>query len=229
MNIVAIIPARKSSKGLKNKNIYPLLGKPLINWTIDSVLNSKYINDIYVTSDSEKIEKYVLQYDINFLKRPSKLAKDDSNIVDVIIHALEQILKKKNFDFLILLQPTSPLRNTLHIDNAISSLINTNATSLISVVKQDNKLLKSFFLENTSIFLKALNNSNFQFSNRQSLPNMYMPNGAIYIVNVQDFLNNKSFFTNKCIPFLMSKKHSIDIDNYSDILKIENILNKSIL
>jgi CMP-N,N'-diacetyllegionaminic acid synthase len=226
MKIVAIIPARKSSKGLKNKNIYPLQGKPLINWTIESVLNSKFINDIYVTSDSDKIEEIALQYDINFIKRPSKLANDNSNIVDVIIHALQQIQKKKHFDYLILLQPTSPLRNTLHIDNAIFSIINSNATSLISVIKQDNKFLKSFYLENISVFLKTLNNSKFQFSNRQLLPNMYMPNGAIYIINIHDFLKKKSFFTNKCIPFIMPKKYSIDIDSYKDILKIEKIMKK---
>ena len=212
--ILAIIPARGGSKGLPGKNILPLAGKPLISWTIDASLNSKYITKAIVSSDDNEILDTAQKYGSNILKRPNEFAKDDSPSEVVIEHALKEI--KEDFDYIILLQPTSPLRDHIDIDSAFEKLFNSNATALISVYEIDNKILKAF-KENDKGYIEGVSNNKYPFMRRQELPKTYLSNGAIYIIDVKEFIKNRSFFTDKTIYYKMDKNKSLDIDTKDDL------------
>ena len=226
MNILAVIPARGGSKGLPRKNILELNGKPLIAWTIESSLKSKYITDTYISSDDNEILEVSKKYGAKVLKRPDNLATDISNSEVVVNHAIEE-LKKQNkiYDFIILLQPTSPLRDKKDIDEAFEILFEKNATALISVKEEDNKILKAF-IDNKDGFVDGISNNKYPFTRRQDLPKVYMSNGAIYIIKIDEFLKNKSFWTDKTIKFIMDDIKSMDIDKQEDFKRVEDFFNK---
>lgn len=214
--VLAIIPARGGSKGIPLKNMTLVNGKPLIDWTIDAALKSERVNKVIVSSDSEMILNHAAQYEkVICVERPSHLANDNTPTEPVIVHALEQI-KDAEYDVVLLLQPTSPLRTSEDIDAAYNAFLNSNASALISVSEPKHHPLKSF-KKNDHGFLTGLVNNEFPFMPRQELPEVYQPNGAIYMINKTDFLETKQLMTNKTIPFIMSEERSIDIDSLFDI------------
>lgn len=221
--VLAIIPARGGSKGLPRKNIIDLLGKPLIGWTIDASLKSKYITKTLVSSDDDEILDIAQQYKADILKRPAELALDTTSSEAVVEHVMQELNNQNSvFDYLILLQPTSPLRSFRDIDNAFDILFKSDATSLISVYETDNKLLKAF-KQNEDGYIEGVSNNKYPFQRRQDLPKTYMSNGAIYIIKVDEFIKNNSFFTDKTVSYEMSKEKSADIDTLEDIQKIDRI------
>ncbi|SKB71753.1 cytidylyltransferase domain-containing protein [Malaciobacter marinus] len=222
MKIISIIPARSGSKGLPKKNIIELNGKPLIFWTIKASIKSKYITKTIVSSDDDKILSISQKYKAEILKRPAELALDTTPTEPVIEHVLKNIENINTYHYLILLQPTSPLRDENDIDKSIELLIKRKATALISTTVIDNKVLKAF-KNNKYGYLEGILNNEYPFMRRQELPKILMPNGAIYIVNIQEFLKTRKLFTNKTISFEMSNEKSIDIDTRSDLKKIQNI------
>ena len=219
--ILSLIPARAGSKRLPQKNMAELGGRPLIAWTIEASLNSKYITKTVVSSDSKEILKIAKEYGADFLKRPGLLANDTASSESVVAHALESIEEK--FNFIVLLQPTSPLRKTEDIDNSFEKLFRENVTALVSVCETDNKILKAF-KENEKGFLEGLSNNKYPFMRRQDLPKTYMSNGAIYIVKVSDFLKNNSFYTDKTISYVMHGDSNLDIDTKDDLKKAKNCI-----
>lgn len=222
--ILAIIPARGDSKGLPRKNIIDLAGKPLIAWTIEASLNSKYITKTVVSSDDDEILTISKKYKSDIIKRPDKLALDTTASEPVIKHVIEE-LKKENqkFDYLVLLQPTSPLRDTKNIDDAFDMLFQSDATALISVCEIDNKILKAF-KANKKGFMEGVSNNKYPFMRRQDLPKTYLSNGAIYIIKVNEFMKNNSFFTDETISFVMNEAQSMDIDTKVDLEKVQGII-----
>jgi CMP-N,N'-diacetyllegionaminic acid synthase len=221
--VLAIIPARGGSKGLPGKNIINLAEKPLIAWTIEASLGSKYITKTIVSSDSDEILVVAKNYNSDILKRPYELATDIASSEVVVKHALESMEKK--FEYVVLLQPTSPLRGTLEIDSALEKLFSLDATALISVCEYDNKILKAF-KDNGLGYIEGISNNKYPFIRRQDLPKTYMSNGAIYIIKVDEFLRNNSFFTDKTISFVMNKIKSLDIDTKEDLKKVEKYINE---
>ena len=223
--ILALITARGGSKGLPRKNIKPLLGKPLIAWTVEQAKNSKYIDKVVVSTDDEEIAEISKKYgaEVPFL-RPKELARDDSPTIDAIIHAINWFEERGEFfDILILLQPTSPLRTTEDIDNAIELFLNNkDALSLISVKENEHPPFWSLEIENK--FLKPLFGEEYFKKRRQELPKSYMPNGAIFISYVDILKKYKTFYTPKTIAYIMPPERSIDIDNEFDFLLAEFIL-----
>jgi len=219
--ILAIIPARGNSKGLPKKNTLNLGGKPLIAWTIEASLDSSYITKTLVSSDNDEILDIAKAYGAVTLKRPGEYATDTASSESVIEHAIKNI--DEYFDYLVVLQPTSPLRTAKDIDSSFRKIIKEAATSLISVCNTSNKILKAF-KENDSGYIEGISNNEYPFVRRQDLPRTYMSNGAIYIVKVSDFLKLKSFYTGKTIAFLMDEVSSVDIDSQSDLQKAENYL-----
>ncbi|MCK9491397.1 MAG: acylneuraminate cytidylyltransferase family protein [Sulfurimonas sp.] len=222
--VLAIIPARGGSKGLPRKNIIDLSGKPLIAWTIEASLNSKYITKTIVSSDSDEILDIAIKCGSAILKRPDELAMDTSSSEVVIKHALKSI--EENFDYVVLLQPTSPLRDANDINSAFEKLVSSEATALISVCECDNKILKAF-KENELRFIEGISNNQYPFMRRQDLPKIYMSNGAIYIIKVEEFLKNNSFFTDKTISFIMDEIKSLDIDTKKDLEEVEKYINEN--
>ena len=222
--VLAIIPARGGSKGLPRKNIIDIAGIPLISWTIKASLNSKYILKTIVSSDSEEILEIAIKYGAEIIKRPDEFATDTSSSEVVVKHVLESIEEK--FDYIVLLQPTSPLRDANDIDNAFEKLFSSKANALISVCEYDNKILKAF-KENKFGYIEGISNNQYPFMRRQDLPKTYMSNGAIYIINVEEFLKNENFFTDKTISYEMSLEKSLDIDTLKDLEKVEKYINEN--
>ena len=216
-SVLAIIPARSGSKGIPNKNIRLLNGKPLIAWTIDAAKDSQYIDKIIVTTDSKNIAKYAKKHkaDVPFL-RPSELATDNTSGIEVIRHALKWHSDNNlSYDWFIYLQPTSPFRRSIHIDEALLILAgNQQSTSLRSVCEAKNN---PFWMRviNAEGFLEEFIATEKLYHNRQNLPKVFMLNGAIYISDCAIFLKYKSFNT-KCIPYIMDHLSSIDIDTEDD-------------
>lgn len=224
MKILSIIPARAGSKGLKDKNIVNLAGKPLLAWSIESSLKSKYINKTIVSSDDTKILEIAKKYGADILIRPKNLARDITPTEPVVEHVLQSIKNIKEYNYLILLQPTSPLRSEIDIDSSIELLLEKKVSALISVKEIDNKILKAF-INNTNGYLEGVSNNEFPFARRQDLPKVYMPNGAIYIIEINEFLRTKKLFSSKTIPYIMSDERSLDIDTLEDL----DICNKYII
>jgi len=222
--VLAIIPARGGSKGFPGKNIADLAGKPLITWTIEASLSSKYITKTVVSSDDDEILDISRNYGADTIKRPDDLASDTASSESVVKHTVDSLASNmERFDVLILLQPTSPLRTSVDIDNAMDIMFNSDATAVISVCEFDNKILKTF-KENSDGFLEGITNNDFPFMRRQNLPRVFMPNGAIYIINTTVFLENYSLLTTKTKNYLMSKSKSLDIDTHSDLNYANKVL-----
>ena len=225
---LAIIPARGGSKGIPNKNIMAISGKPLIAYTIDAGKKSKYIDELIVSTDSEVIKVIAQQYGakVPFL-RSEELSNDTSKSIDVVIHSID-FYKKNNvsFDYVILLQPTSPLRTFKHLDEAIEKLIESKSTSLVSVCEASENPVLMRSIENEK--LKEV--ISFEGTNlrRQDLPTFYIFNGALYINSNDMLVNKKKFVDENTIPYVMNKESSIDIDTMLDARLVELIIDTSI-
>ena len=218
---LAIIPARGGSKRLPRKNVLDLYGKPLIAWSIEAALKSKYISKVIVSSDDEEILNIAKEYKADFIKRPDELASDTATTFDALKHTLENVEK---YDYVVLLQPTSPLRTEKHIDEAIELLKEKNADAIISVCEVEHSPLWSNTLD------ENLDMSNFlrdEVLNKRSqdLPKYYRLNGAIYICKTDKLLQNKGFFLKENIyAYKMNKKHSVDIDEEIDFIIAEKLM-----
>jgi len=223
IKIFSIIPARGGSKGIVKKNITILFGKPLIHYSINASLGTNEISKTIVSTDDLDITNKVLNYKIDLVERPNELADDKTTLLPVISHVFNVKPELKDFDYFILLQPTSPLRTSWHISEAISLLIKKEAISLISVVEAKKSPYKSFIIDKDGL-LNGLIDNLYPFQSRQYLPPTYYPNGAIYIQNVKEFLNTNSLFSKKTIPYIMDVEDSIDIDTLDDLAIAENLI-----
>lgn len=212
---LALIPARAGSKGIKNKNLALLANKPLVYHTIKAAKEATCIDKIVLSSDGDEILTYARSQGIDIIKRPKELALDDTTSDKVILHALEIY---KTYENIILLQPTSPFRTSKHIDESFYHFMQKNANALISVYKEDNKILKAFTIDENKN-LKGICNDFYPFMPRQKLPNVYMGNGAIYILKIKEFLKNPSFLLKNTTFFKMDKQSSFDIDTLEDLKK----------
>ncbi len=224
--ILAIIPARGGSKGIKDKNIKELCGHPLIAYSILAAKQSKYIDDIVVSTDSEKIADSARAYGawIPFL-RPAHLAQDNSKTIDAIVYTITALKESfsKEYDVLILLQPTHPLRTFEDIDNAIELFFSKNCQSMASICEVSDHpfFIREITSDHTLTKLMKLNST----VRRQDLPAYYVVNGAIYINLVAEITPDTSFNDNK-IGFVMKKENSVDIDDLTDFYYAEIILTK---
>ena len=224
---LAIIPARGGSKGLPRKNIKPLLGKPLIAWTIEQALNSKYIDKVVVSTDDEEIAEISKEYgaEVPFL-RPKELARDDSPTIDAIMHAINWFEERGEFfDILVLLEPTSPLRKRNDIDNALELLINNieTADAIVSVgeVHLENPYIMKK-IENG--YVKPFIEIDKDFYQRQQLPKVYFPYGVIYASKIETLKKYKTFYQERTIPYFIERWQNYEIDDIYDFICIESIL-----
>ena len=214
IKILAVIPARGGSKRLPRKNVLELSGKPLLSWTIDAAKQSKYIDKIIVSSDDDEVLDIAIKSDVDALQRPDALATDFSTTFDVVEHVIQQV--SEPYDYIVLLQPTSPLRCASHIDEAIEKLIDNQVDAVISVCEMEHSPLWSNTLpEGGSMehFLpKEIHNKR-----SQDLSTYYRLNGAIYICKTDRLLNEKTFYIqSKVNAYVMDSFLSIDIDTSID-------------
>jgi CMP-N,N'-diacetyllegionaminic acid synthase len=224
-SLLGLIPARGGSKGLPKKNILNCAGKPLIEWTIAAALGVDQIDDVVVTTDDEEIARAARCAGASVpLLRPSALAADDSSILDVIRHAWESRLdgKGRRFDYIVLLQPTSPLRTSIHVRDAIELYFRNRSSeedSLASVYQVSQKfgwLMQVGVCGRYAHFCLDVSTRNPQ---RQNLAPYLLPNGAIFIVKASTL--EAGLYRKNTLPFLMSINDSVDVDTYEDFNEAE--------
>ena len=221
MNILAIIPARGGSKRIKNKNMVELAGKPLIWYTINEAKKSRYINKLILSTDDDKIIEIAKRYNIEIIKRPKELAKDDSPVIDAINHVLGS-LKDYKPGIVVLLQPTSPLRTVEDIDGTIQLLLESNADSAETFCEVSEHPAQMFRVDNKNNAY-PLDKENLP-KVHQDLPILYRENGAVYVIKVSTFLRMNTLYGNNHKALIMPKERSIDIDDYFDLKLIEGLL-----
>lgn len=223
--ILGLIPARGGSKELPRKNIRPLLGKPLIAWTIEQALASQYLDKVIVSTDEGEIAEISKQYGANVpFMRPKELATDEAKGIKVVFHALKWLEKHNEFyDLIMLLQPTSPLRTTEDITNAIELLFIKNAQAIISVCVTEHHPYWANMLPSNGC-MKDFLRPEVVNKNRQDLPIFYRLNGAIYLAYCSYLKMQKEFWGSKTYAYIMSRNTSIDIDDEFDLTFAEFIL-----
>lgn len=230
--LLAIIPARGGSKRLPNKNILNLGGKPLLGWSIEAAKKSKYIDSCVVSSEDQKILEVAKDYGLDVtVERPEELAQDESTTVEVVLYHLKEFEKKGIiFDYVVLLQPTSPLRTNYHIDQACAQLIDNNdAESIVSVCEASHHPLWANTIPK-NLSMSSFINKEIKNLRSQDLPVYYQLNGAIYICSVEILLQEKTFFPeNNCYAYIMQKEVSIDVDTKEDFDLLQIYCDNSIL
>ncbi len=224
---IAIIPARSGSKGLPDKNILELKGKPLMSYSIEHAIASKMFTEVMVSTDSEKYAEIAVKYgaSVPFL-RSENLSTDSASSWDVVREVLERYKEmEKEFDSLCLLQPTSPIRDANDIVCAYKLFTEKADVAVISVCKVEhtpkwtNTLPENHSLEN---FIKTGSNSR-----RQDFETFYRLNGAIYIANVKEFLSDPNLYRKGSYAYVMPQLRSIDIDSELDFKYAEFLLSNS--
>ena len=227
--ILAIIPARGGSKRLPRKNVLPLGGKPLIQWTAEAALVSKFIDMTMVSTDCVAIAEVAKSCGVNVPYLRSKaLSSDTASSMGVILDALNFYQNiKQEFDLVILLQPTSPLRTSADIDGAIESFIEKSASAVVSVTECDHSPLWSNTLS-ADLSLSNFISNDVAAQRSQDLPLYYRLNGAIYLFDVQKIKLNTNYLSFPNIfAFIMDKFHSVDIDDEHDFIVAEALIKRS--
>ena len=212
--IIALIPAKKNSQDLKNKNLKKLNRVSLFELAILAAKKSKFINKIYLSSDSKEILNIGKKYNINLIRRKKSLSTNSATANSLILDFINNNLKNNNKNYIIVyLQPTSPFRNNTHIDQAIGKLIKNKLRSVLSV--NENKNFFKLFKKNKDTLTPFFNDKHVT-NNRQNLKKIYSPNGAIYIFYVSDFIKNNKLSFIKSGYYIMNRIDSIDIDDKED-------------
>lgn len=220
-SFLAIVPARGGSKRLPNKNIIDLCGKPLIAWTIEAGLKSKYIDTLIVSSDSDEILSIAKSFGSEIIKRPDELATDTASSFDAVRHVIENT---KKHDYIVLLQPTSPLREACHIDESIEMLLAKNADAVVSLCEMEHSPLWSNTI-NSDMSLKNFIKDDIKNKRSQDLPTYYRINGAIYICSTAELLKQQTFMLEDNIfGYIMDKGASVDIDENLDFVVAKTIM-----
>lgn len=192
--VLGVIPARGGSKRLPGKNIADLGGKPLLKWTLDAAVESKVFDYLWVSSEDEEIGAVAGDY---WWKRPPELSKDTTASIDVLV----EVASKHNVDVTVLLQPTSPFRTAKDIINSLDILVRNNADSVISTTEAQKDLAFQI-----------------RWANRlEALPNVVVPNGAIYILTTEALNRGDTWYSGRVYGYQMPKDRSIDIDNGTDL------------
>ena len=218
MKSIAIIPARSGSKGLKDKNILTLAGKPLLWHTIQAAKESGCFETVMVSTDSEQYAEIARECgaEVPFL-RSRELSMDNSGSWDVVREVIKRYEDLKSlFDYVALLQPTSPLRKPEDIKGAFSIMKEHSAGSVVSVVEVDHPVQWCFRMHDTG-YISELANSPYNNCRRQDLEIYYRENGAVYIVNAKKIMEtNYNFYADNCYGYIMPRERSIDIDSEYD-------------
>lgn len=229
--ILAMIPARGGSKGLPGKNIKPLLGKPLIGWTVRQALASKYLDKVIADTDSAAIAAAAKKYgaQVPYL-RPARLAGDKARIVDVVLHALDYFAARgERFDYFLLLEPTSPLRKPGDIDKAVKTLVDAGAAadSLVSVGR--------IALEHPAYAKKIDRRGRvlpyceglLSAGNRQALANAYFPYGVVYLSSVKFIRRSGQVYGGRLLPMEIERWQNYEINDIYDFKCVEAILKET--
>ena len=213
--VLALIPARAGSERLPGKNIRLLSGLPMISWSIEAAKGSQFVDDVVVSTDDRQIEEIARAAGAEVpFTRPKYLAESTSSMIDVALHALNELEKLgRVYDYVILMQPTSPMRKSKHINEAIELLLEKSANGVISVTKTDHP---EEWAREISSDLRMDQFTGPDFCKRsQDFPVRYRVNGAIYLLRSAYLRKEKTFFLkSNCVALLMNPEESIDVDSW---------------
>lgn len=228
--VLALIPARSGSKGLSGKNMREVNGVPLLGYSLRAALDSKYVNEVYLTSNDELALSYGEEVGVISIRRPVEYSTDTASANDVVEHFLKTLSESllKQDPYIIYLQPTSPLRTSKHIDDALDKMLEQGLNKLISVVEMTKSPFKSFVLDKQGC-LQSLFDERMTNQRRQDLPAVYAANGAIYVFCLSDFSEKNTFPSNGSYPYVMSEVDSLDIDVEEDLNVFQKIINKNVV
>lgn len=215
MEVVGLIPARRGSKGIRRKNLAPLAGKPLIVWTLEAARASETLTSVVVSTDWEEIAEAAQGAQI--LRRPSELAEDDTPMRAVIDHAFGELGQP---EVLVLLQPTSPLRRSQHIDEAVALLLGSGADSIVSVVEVPHRFAPESLMALEDGRLAPLGPAP---TRRQDGRPVYARNGPAVLALRPDRLGD-DLYGGDCRPYVMRPEDSVDIDQPFDLELAEHLL-----
>jgi len=224
-NFIAIIPARAASKEIKNKNMILLGGHPLISYSIEAAKKSKFIKEVFVSTDGKEIAKVAEKYGAKTIFRPKHMSQDNSQIEDAILYTIKYIEKnyKKKIDNIVLMQPTSPQRKIYDLDNAIKQFIKKKADSLFSC----NNIFPCLWkIRNSKIIPENFNPR--KRKNRQDRSQEYIENGSIYITKKKIYEINKSRLGGKISPYIMDITALAELDTKEDLKYLSLILKPEI-
>ncbi len=221
--LLAIITARGGSKRLPRKNVLDLHGKPMIAWSIQAGLQSKYVDRVVVTTDDEEIADVSRRYGASVpFMRPDDLSSDDAASLDVVRHTVKSL--GESYKYIILLQPTSPLRESKHIDGAVEFLMQKNADGVIGVSEVEHPV------EWTNVLSDDLSMNGFLSGDvvgkrSQDFPKRYRINGAIYLCDIEKMLYENTFLMEQgCYAYRMERESSIDVDEEVDFILAASFL-----
>ena len=222
MSLVALIPARGGSKGIPRKNIRELCGKPLIAWTIEAAQKSNYIDRLIVSTEDEEIADISRSYgaDVPFI-RPAELAMDDTPGIEPVLHALDLL---PEFDQILLLQPTSPLRTAEDIDGIVQMCREQQAPAAVSICESSKHPNWMYYLGDNEVLSSFM--GTLPTARRQNLSKVFALNGALYFANSLWIKKTKNFITKETIGFVMPIEHSPDIDTKYDWNWVEYLIKK---
>lgn len=232
MKVLAIIPARGGSKGLPRKNILDLCGKPMIAYSVEAALKSKYVDRVVVSTEDEEIATIARRYgaEVPFM-RPDELAQDKTPGMDPILYTVERLSREFFYypDYILLLQPTSPLRTAVHIDEAIDLLFENKRTfdSLISVTELEHPVLWNKVIGPSGQMKDYVKHDKRFAQLRQEIDKVYRLNGAIYIAKTDVLLETKDFETDRTMGYVMDRLSSVDIDTKIDFKWAEFLMQKN--
>ncbi|MEO8310838.1 MAG: acylneuraminate cytidylyltransferase family protein [Caldimonas sp.] len=210
--VLALIPARGGSKGLPGKNILPVAGRPLLAWTADAALGARDIDRVVVSSDDAAILAAARACGVDALPRPAALASDTAATIDVVLHVLDVL---PGFDVIVLLQPTSPLRNAGDVDAALARFAASGAPACVSVSEAAQSPYWMYRLDDDQT-LRPIVDAPAEATRRQDLPPVYALNGAIYIADVAWLRRGRAFVSRETVAHVMPAERSLDIDSAGD-------------
>jgi CMP-N,N'-diacetyllegionaminic acid synthase len=221
-SVLAVIPARGGSKGIPNKNVHPVAGKPLLAWTLEAARTARHLDRVIVSTDSDHIIQVAraLGADVPFT-RPAELARDDTPGIDPVLHALGEL---PGFDIVVLLQPTSPLRTGFDIDGAIGLLISSGAMACVAVTEAVNHPYWTYRIAGTGTLTPFIDLPAGATTRRQDLPRAFALNGAVYIARIPWLRESRSFLGPQTVGYEMPAERSIDIDSPQDLVVAERAL-----
>jgi CMP-N,N'-diacetyllegionaminic acid synthase len=227
-SVLGLITARGGSKGIPGKNIRMIGGKPLIAWSINAALASVKIKRLIVSTDAPEIAEVALHFgaEVPFL-RPAALALDNSPHLDVVLHALDWLKANgESFDYVMLLQPTSPLRLSEDIDSAINVAVASLPAAVISVNELHQHPYFTRVMDDDGVLSPLIPMKELEYPRRQDLPPAYYINGAIFLNQVDSLRNDRTFYPSGAKGFLMPAERSWQIDTDLDIAVVAAILNQ---
>lgn len=224
-SVFALVPARGCSKGVPGKNLRNVKGRPLLEYTLDAASGSSFIDCTYVSSDDARILEVGRRMGAKTIVRPALAASDTATANEVVAHFLLNLEAQDLVEdpYIIYLQPTSPLRTSVHIDDAFMLMESRKENIVVSVVELEKTPYKSFTMNERGL-LRAIFSERMSSSNRQTLPVAYYPNGAIYIFLISEFVKRGNFPCDDGVPFEMNERDSLDIDSEEDFAILDSIM-----